>query len=75
MFGRSVFGWLPWAPGVSKKNFLFGNLLAISCSFNIHTQKSKLNNFFQKKLFLKNITLKKGENFNENLIKRKTKLK
>ncbi len=54
--GMLLFGRLPWAPGVSKIFFLFGNLLAISCSFIPHTQNNKSKNFFFQKIkFLKNI--------------------
>ncbi len=63
-----LFGRLPWAPGVSKKFFLFGNLLAISCSFNPHTQNNKSKNFFPTfPLFVKNlkkITLKQISDHN-----------
>ncbi len=69
MFDRPVFGWLPWAPGVSKKFFLTGNVLAISCSFKTNTQKILSRIIFPTFLVnfknLKNITLKrKYENWN-----------
>jgi hypothetical protein len=68
-----LFGRLPWAPGVSKKFFLFGNLLAIS-SFIPHTQNNKSKKFFPTfPLFVKNlkkITLNPLSSLtNENLTK------
>jgi hypothetical protein len=62
-----LFGWLPWAPGVSNFFFLFGNLLAISCSFIPQTQNNKSKFFFPTfPLFVKNlkkITLKLARPF------------
>jgi hypothetical protein len=40
-----LFGWLPWALGEFKKNFLSRNFLVISWAFIMHTQK---NNFKDK---------------------------
>ncbi len=44
MFGRSVFGWLPWAPGVSKKNFsltIYSPLVALSSFFYLYLNYQK----------------------------------
>ena len=69
MFDMPLFEWLPWAPGVSKKMVLSGNVLAISWSFMAHIKKIMFEYFFpiflrvSKKL--KNLTLKqiKTSNF------------
>ncbi len=62
LFGRPVFGWLPWAPGVSKKFVLSRNVLVISWPFIGHSQKVKSKKIFPTSLtkfkFLKKITLK-----------------
>ncbi len=39
MFDMSLFGWLPWSPGVSKKFFLSGNVLTISWPLMANTKK------------------------------------
>jgi hypothetical protein len=41
MFGRPVFGWLPWAPETSKKFVLSGNVLTISWPLMANTKKIK----------------------------------
>ncbi len=62
MFDRPVFGWLPWAPGVSKKIFLTGNVLTIRWPLIAHIKKNMFEKIFP--IFhcvpknLKNITLK-----------------
>jgi hypothetical protein len=62
MFDRPVFGRLPWAPGVSKKIFLTGNVLTIRCFLIVHIEKYMFEKIFP--IFhcvaknLKNITLK-----------------
>ncbi len=40
MFDRAVFGWLPWAPGVSKIIFLSGNVLTISWPLIANTKRN-----------------------------------
>jgi hypothetical protein len=40
--GMLLFGWLPWALGETKKNFLSRNILVISWAFIMHTQKITL---------------------------------
>jgi hypothetical protein len=57
MFGRPIFGWLPWPPEVSKKFVLSRNVLVISWPFIAHSKKVKSKFFFQKNKFLKKITL------------------
>ncbi len=39
MFDVPVFGWLPWAPGVSKKIFLTDNVLTIRWPLIAHIEK------------------------------------
>jgi hypothetical protein len=62
MFDRPVFGWLPWAPGVSKKFVLSGNVLTISWPLMANTKKitfeKKLPTFHRVAKNLKNLTLK-----------------
>jgi hypothetical protein len=61
MFDRPVIGWLPWAPGVSKKIFLTGNVLTIRWPLIAYIEKYMFEKFFP--IFhcvpknLKNITL------------------
>jgi hypothetical protein len=62
MFVMPLDGWLPWAPGVSKKFVLSRNVLVISWPVIAHSQKTKSKKFFPTFLtkfkFLKKITLK-----------------
>jgi hypothetical protein len=44
MFDRPVFGWLPWALEESKKFILTINILVISWSFIMYTQKNNFKN-------------------------------
>jgi hypothetical protein len=48
MFDRPVFGWLPWAPGVSKKIFLTGNVLTIRGPLITYIEKYMFEFFFPK---------------------------
>jgi hypothetical protein len=48
MFDRPVFGWLPWAPGVSKKIFLTGNVLTIRWPLITYIEKYMFEFFFSK---------------------------
>jgi hypothetical protein len=48
MFDRPVFGWLPWAPGVSKKIFLTDNVLNIRWPLMTHIKKYLFEIFFPK---------------------------
>jgi hypothetical protein len=48
MFDRPVFGWLPWAPGVSKKKFLTGNVPTIRWPLIAHIKKYMFEIFFSK---------------------------
>jgi hypothetical protein len=60
MFDRPVLGWLPWAPGVSKKIFLTGNVLTIRWPLIAHIKKYMFENFFSKNKNFSKISLLKG---------------